>query len=371
MERPRLSVIRVLAAGLCAFVVLPSAVGFLCGRNLQQAIPLRDVSRAAVKKSAAAKEYKTNEEIRCTEVRLIGEQSEESNDVEECNEIMATSDAMRRADSRGLDLVMINEDRDPPLVKIVDLGKYVYAEKKRAKETARNSKVPKVKEVKLSYTIGEHDLNTKLNQMEGWLKTPRQQVKVIVQMKGRSKMFEKQARGLLTRVQEEVATFGKAAGGAKEGNVKKDGRGDLVMMMNAGPDVALLKELAKRQDELEDESDDEDDEEQGGSSKKKGKKAESQEIQDLLDEIEETKQDLLDCGISPGAISQQPEMRDLMKELDEARAKVASGAFGRLAASGPSTTSALACGALALAAGVLSVTGRGRRQLRARRLSGI
>ncbi|OLP90660.1 Translation initiation factor IF-3 [Symbiodinium microadriaticum] len=84
---------------------------------------------------------------------------------------------------------------DPPLVKIFSIGKYVYEEKKKAKELAKN-KVPKIKEVKITYTIGDHDLNTKLRNIEKWLENKRQQVKVQCVMKGRSRMFEGQARSM-------------------------------------------------------------------------------------------------------------------------------------------------------------------------------
>ncbi|CAE7775532.1 infC [Symbiodinium sp. CCMP2592] len=254
--------------------------------------------------------------------------------MEEANEIMSLRDALEIARSKGVDVILINEEPDPPLVKIFSIGKYVYAEKRKAKELAKN-KVPKIKEVKITYTIGDHDLNTKLRNIERWLENKKQQVKVQCVMKGRTRMFEGQARELMERVRREVAHFAKVAG-ADKGNptVTKDGRGDLIMMLNAGPDTAILKQLVeeaggkkalKRQAEEDEDEDEEEEEEEEEEAEET-----SDEIKAIEAEIKDMREELIDCGISPGQVNTEPEMQDLFKRLDQAKSKLAAAAMASL-----------------------------------------
>lgn len=317
----------------------------------------------------AAKEqaYLINEQIRYSEVRVVGEVTDDpkSSEVLDMNEVMVTSEALARAKSRGLDLVMVNENSDPPLVKIVNVGKYTYQEEKRAKEKARQVKAPKMKEVRVGYTIGDHDLNVKLRQVSKWMDNKRQQVKVVVQMKGRSRMFEKQARQLMDRIQKEVAPYAKAAASAKTGEAySKDGQGNIMMMLSSGADIQLLKKLKEEGAfDLEDDGEDEDDVVTKG--KKGGDEPSSPELAELQEELEEVKQDLLDCGISPGALSQQPEFVDVLQRIEEAKAKIAGGAL-RGRAGPPMASGTMRAASFALAAASLAVVSRRPRTAQAR-----
>lgn len=376
------------AAGLGA--ALCSACSFLLagpGRPAAATAPLQRASalglRAAKKDDKPAP--KINEQIRAVEVRLIAELSDdpEVGEMKEKNEVLETREALRRAQERGLDLVLVNEDADPPLVKIVSVGKYVYDEKKRAKEAARNSRAPKPKEVKMTYTIGDHDLNARINQIERWLLNKRQQVRVTVQMKGRTRMFEQQARDLIQRMREEVAAFGKAGGADKTGGtpVSKDGRGDIIMTLVHGPDQRLLKELKERgatireptKGLVEDDADDEDEEEAGGSpAAEEAAPVEEElpsdplarELAEIKREIAAMKQELLDCGIAPGQVSAQPEMIELMARQRQVTQKmgVAKSALG---VSPRPRLPAPAALALGLAAGALGAAALGPRRRRA------
>jgi len=273
--------------------------------------------------------YKTNEQIKYTEVRLVGEVGDEgkSSEMMDVNEVMLTQDALVRAMSRGLDLVLVNEERDPPLVKIVDVSKYAYMERRKEKEKMRQGKQPKLKEVKISYTIGDHDLNSKLNKVSKWLENKRQQVRICVVMKGRSRMFEKQAKELLERIRAEVAPYAKAAGSVKSSDaITKDGSGNLFMMLSSGADMKLLKELQEAQADEEEDGRDEDD---PVVWRPRSAAAEvSEELAELMAELDEVRQDLLDCGIAPGQLNKQPEFIDVMQQIEKVKAKTASGAFG-------------------------------------------
>jgi len=249
----------------------------------------------------------------------------------ERNEVVSTDEAIARAKRKGFDVILVNEKTDPPLVKICSLDKFVFQEKKKEEKKAKNTKQLKMKEVKLSYTIGENDLSTRIRQVEGWLEKSQTQVRVTVIMKGRTRMFEPQARQLLKRVQAETASFGKALGAGDGDPIKRTPRGDLTLVLLSGADIKILKQLREvaleefvddggdinDADEADEDDEDEDEDDDSDSDE------EDPEVAEILEEIKEMRQDLLDCGIKPGRISGEPEMRELEARLKDARARVA------------------------------------------------
>jgi len=246
-------------------------------------------------------------------------------------------EALARAQLRGLDVILINENADPPLVRIADVGKYAFMDKKRQKEKTKNAKAPKVKDVKISYTIGEHDLDTRIRQMEKWMENGKQQVRVTVVMKGRARMFEKQARQLMKRVQLETASFSKTMRSSKnDDGIRKTPRGDLTITLQGGADIQMLKELAEvglKEDDDDDADEDEADEDEDDDGDDSDDGDLDPEVAEILEEMKEVKDDLLDCGIKPGQLTQQPEMKELEQRLKEARARVASAVHQRIAPS--------------------------------------
>ncbi len=116
----------------------------------------------------------------------------------------------------GLDLVMLSEDKEVPIVKIMDIGKELYQRKKKQAEAKKHQKVIQVKEIKLRPKIGEHDYVTKLNQGIGFLQDGKH-LKVTLLFRGRevatkqergSEMFQKimhsfEQEGLLTNLAED------------------------------------------------------------------------------------------------------------------------------------------------------------------------
>lgn len=263
-----------------------------------------------------------NEQIKSFEVRVIAELSVDpmAPEMKEMNEVMLTVDALKRARDRGLDLVLVNENADPPIVKIVNVGKYLYDEKKKNKELQANGKAVRMKDVRISYVIGEHDLQTNLRKMEKWLGNSKQQVRVTVVMKGRTRMFRTQAMELLTRILREAAPYGKASGGEKGAAVSKDGKGDLYVLISHGPDIKLLKEMKAEAESsgtyvykpLQDVGDEDTDDVDGEGE---GDGEELTEIEALEAQIEEMRQELIDSGIKPNKVNAQEEMKDLMTEL--------------------------------------------------------
>ena len=101
-----------------------------------------------------ATELMINEEIRDREVRLIDENGEQLG-------VMSTQQALQLAEDRGLDLAKIQPSAVPPVCKLLDYDKYRYEQAKRERENRKNQRVVDIKEVQLSATIEENDVNTK------------------------------------------------------------------------------------------------------------------------------------------------------------------------------------------------------------------
>ena len=123
------------------------------------------------------KETLKNEQIVLPEVRLIGPSSEQLG-------IMSSAKALEVAEEYDLDLVLIAPEAKPPVCKIMNYGKYCFDEMKKLKEQKKNQKVAKLKEMPLSMTIDDHDLEIKAKQVCKFL-TEGSKVKVNIRMKGR------------------------------------------------------------------------------------------------------------------------------------------------------------------------------------------
>ena len=105
--------------------------------------------------------------------------------------IMPTSQALQIAMDDGLDLVEINANNTPPIVKIMDYGKFKYEQKKRANEARKNQKTIELKEVWVKPFIEENDLNIKMKKVFEFLDAGNK-VKIAVMTRGNKKVL---ARG--------------------------------------------------------------------------------------------------------------------------------------------------------------------------------
>mgnify|MGYP003599237052 FL=1 len=113
------------------------------------------------------------------------------------------------AQDLGLDLVEIAENAVPPVCKIIDYQKYVYQQKKKAKEMKANASKQEIKELRFGPQTDEHDFQFKLNHAKEFLKDG-DKVKAFVYFKGRSIVFSEQGEKLLLRFAVELEEFGKA-----------------------------------------------------------------------------------------------------------------------------------------------------------------
>jgi translation initiation factor IF-3 len=125
-------------------------------------------------------------------VRVVGEE------VEGGSAVMSTRDALRLADERNLDLVEISPKADPPVVRITDYQKFLYQQKKKAKEIKANSVKVVVKEIRFGPQTDDHDYNFKLRHAENFLKEG-SKVKAYVFFRGRSIVFKEQGEILLLK----------------------------------------------------------------------------------------------------------------------------------------------------------------------------
>ena len=121
--------------------------------------------------------YLINEEIRAKEVRLISDGGEQLG-------IMSLEDALRAAEEREQDLVLIAPGSNPPVCKIMDYGKYKFEQGKREKEARKNQRVIEIKEIRMSPSIGLNDFNVKLRNGQKFLQEGNR-VKVTVRFRGR------------------------------------------------------------------------------------------------------------------------------------------------------------------------------------------
>jgi len=107
--------------------------------------------------------------------------------------------ALRKAEEAGLDLVEISPNADPPVCKILDIGKYKYEEQKRKNEARKKQKVIEVKEIKLRPNIDDHDYDVKMRAMRRFIEEG-DKVKVTLRFRGREMAHVELGHQLLQRV---------------------------------------------------------------------------------------------------------------------------------------------------------------------------
>ena len=122
--------------------------------------------------------------------------------------VMQPFEAMRIARERGLDLVEISPNADPPVCKLMDYGKFLYQQKKRDKELKAKSTQITVKEIRFGPQTDEHDYEFKKKNAEKFLKEG-SKLKAFVFFKGRSIIYKEQGQILLLRLAQDLEEFGK------------------------------------------------------------------------------------------------------------------------------------------------------------------
>lgn len=123
------------------------------------------------------KGQRINEMIRVREVRLIDDEGNQKG-------IVPTLEALKLAKEKDLDLVEVSPNANPPVCKILDFGKYRFEQEKKLRESKKNQKVLKLKEIRMQPKIGPGDLDTKAKHVQEFLNEG-DKVKVTIRFRGR------------------------------------------------------------------------------------------------------------------------------------------------------------------------------------------
>ena len=147
-------------------------------------------------------ELRINNRITAPQVRLVGDNIPQPG-------VYPIAKALHLADELELDLVEISAKADPPVCKILDYQKYLYQQKKKAKEMKSNSAKIVVKEIRFGPNTDEHDFQFKLKHAQEFLQEG-SKVKASIFFRGRSIMFADQGEKQLLRFAGELEEYGRA-----------------------------------------------------------------------------------------------------------------------------------------------------------------
>ena len=125
----------------------------------------------------ADKDLRINEQIRAREVRLIRDEGEGQG-------IMSTAEALEMAKEAGLDLVEVAPQASPPVVKILNFGKFKFENEKKIRDSKKKQKLLKLKEIRMQPKIDDHDLDFKSKHVKEFL-AEGNKVKVTIRFRGR------------------------------------------------------------------------------------------------------------------------------------------------------------------------------------------
>ena len=153
-----------------------------------------------MKKENPKLQYRVNEQIHAREVRIVGDGIEST--------VLPTSKAIQLAEQKGVDLVEISPNAEPPVCRLIDFSKFLYQQKKHQKEIKAKQVKVDVKEIRFGPQTDDHDYNFKLKHAQGFL-SDGDKVKAYVFFKGRSILFKEQGEVLLLRFAADLEEYGK------------------------------------------------------------------------------------------------------------------------------------------------------------------
>jgi translation initiation factor IF-3 len=167
---------------------------------------------------------RTNERIRVPEVRLIDENGNQVG-------VMRTTEALRYAQERDLDLVEVAPEARPPVCRVLDYSKYKYEQAQKLKQARKHQQQITIREIKFRPKIAENDYRTKKGHVERFLRH-KDKVKVTIMFRGREVTHPERGVMILDRLAEELSDVG-----VVEQRPLQDGRN---MTMMLGPSKAVL-----------------------------------------------------------------------------------------------------------------------------------
>lgn len=145
----------------------------------------------------STKSYRVNRQIRISPVRLIDADGENRG-------VVPLEEAKNAAISSGLDLVEVAPNARPPVVRVMDYGKFKYEQEKRAQEARKAQKQVEVKEIRLRPKTADHHRDFKMRRARGWLEDG-MKVKVRIRFRGREITYPEIGRNQLREIAEELS----------------------------------------------------------------------------------------------------------------------------------------------------------------------
>lgn len=143
------------------------------------------------------KQPRLNQQITATEVRLIDAEGKQLG-------VVSSRAAQDQADASGLDLVEISSEANPPVVKIVDWGKFQYEKTKQEQKARRGAKTQEMKQMRFGLKIGRHDLDVKLTRVRSFI-AKGHNVKLTVRFRGREIIHPELGHALLENMMETLS----------------------------------------------------------------------------------------------------------------------------------------------------------------------
>ena len=163
------------------------------------------------------KNVRVNQQIRISPIRLIDSDGSQVG-------VVPLEEARKLAEERELDLVEVAPTARPPVVRIMDYGKFKYRESKKAREAKKKQHVIQMKEIKLRSKIDEHDLQFKLRHARKFLEK-HNKVKVTMVFRGREVVHKELGEEVLKRFLDAVIDIG-----IQEGEIKMEGRNMILLL---------------------------------------------------------------------------------------------------------------------------------------------
>lgn len=158
-----------------------------------------------------------NEYIPQGKIRLVDENGENVGIVER-------DFALNKAYEAGLDLVCVAPNANPKVARIMDYSKYRFDQQKKLKEFRKNQKVVQIKEVQLSYNIGEHDFNFKLRNARRFIENG-DKVKITMRFRGRMMQYKDAGKEVIYKFAQELSDIAKV-----NTKLKDEGRNILMIL---------------------------------------------------------------------------------------------------------------------------------------------
>ena len=180
---------------------------------------------------SSTKELRINHQIRARQVRLVSETAEQLG-------IVDLAKALQMARESNLDLVEVAPEGVPPVCRIMNYGKFRYAQRKKEKEASKKQRVIRVKEIKMRPKIDEHDFQTKMRMAWNFFEHG-DKVKLTLQFRGREMSHKDLGRQLMERIVSDLSEFAELEAPPKDEGMQ------IVALFNGRPQVpqkAVAKE---------------------------------------------------------------------------------------------------------------------------------